>query len=55
MNKIKFNLLVLVLSAIALASVGCSDSQEVVAPNPDDFYTGEVQSNRSTSGLTSKQ
>ena len=50
MNKMKIILLVLMLSAIALASVGCTGSQEIVEPSRDDFYVGEVQTHRISSG-----
>ena len=50
MNKMKIILLVLMLSAMALASVGCTGSQEIVEPSRDDFYVGEVQTHRISSG-----
>ena len=48
MNKMKTNLLV--LSALVLASIGCTGSQEIVAPNRDDFNTGEVKTYTSVGG-----
>ena len=50
MNKMKIILPVLVVSVIALASVGCTGSQEIVEPSRDDFYVGEVQTHRISGG-----
>lgn len=45
---VKRNLLI--LSALALASIGCVGSQEIVEPNRDDFNAGEAQTYTTVGG-----
>ena len=40
----------LVLSALVLASIGCTSSQEIVEPNRDDFNAGEVKTYTTVGG-----
>ena len=47
-NKMRINLLV--LSALVLASIGCTGSQEIVEPNRDDFNAGEVKTYTTVGG-----
>ena len=40
----------LVLSALVLASIGCTGSQEIAEPNRDDFNAGEVKTYTTVGG-----